>query len=143
MKNEPEIVDLDLAAKEEYVVVARVLTSLIAKRIGFDKDKQEDMGIAVGEACINVIQHAYKSNHNFNPRLQLRYLRYHQRLVIVVKDFGQGFDPYFVQQYIKRADIEKPERIGLGIFLIKTLMDEVEYDSNPAMGTQVRMTKYK
>lgn len=56
----------------------------------------------------------------------------------MVKDFGKGFAPCFVQVYIKYTDVERPENVGLGIFLIKALMDEVEYGSNLVGGTQVK-----
>lgn len=75
--------------------------------------------------------------------MNVRFLIYPKKLVVIIKDFGRGFDLQFVQHYIKRADVGVPEKVGLGIFLIKTLMDEVEYDSSIDKGTQVRMTKYR
>ncbi len=145
---EAAVIDLDLPASVEYLVIARLITSLVCKRMGFSEEKAEDTTIAVAEACINSIKHAYRNNQKYVKRVNIRYLLYQeestqQKLAIVVKDFGKGFDPYFVQLYIERADVERPETVGLGIFLIKTLMDEVEYDSSPARGTQLRMIKYK
>ena len=148
MSKEAEIINLDLPAGVEYIKMVRLLTSLVAKSIGFSEDVEEDINIAVSEACINTARHAYKNtcdvaSCSFTKRMHIRYLRYSKKLVVVVKDFGRGFDPCFVQQYVKRKDAEAPEKIGLGIFLIKTLMDEVEYDSSLTCGTQVRMTKYQ
>lgn len=40
---------------------------------------------------------------------------------------GKEFAAHFVQHYIKDNDIAEPEKIGTGIFLIKSLMEEVEY----------------
>lgn len=138
-----EIINVDISARVEYLAIVRLVTSLVCKRESFSVEKEEDITIAVAEAFINIVKHAYQNNHKQIRRANIRYLLYQEKLAIVVKDLGGGFDPCFVQLYVKRADVERPERVGLGIFLIKTLMDEVEYDSGPATGTQVRMTKFK
>jgi len=140
---EAEVINLDLPAKEEYLVIVRSVTSLVCQRIDFSEQKEEDAMIAIGEVFINAIKHAYRNTHNYINRTSIRFLHYPEKLVIVIKDFGRGFDPYFVSMFVKRDDIEQPERVGLGIFLIKALMDEVEYDSSLTGGTQVRLTKYK
>jgi len=142
-KKDAEIINLDLPAKEEYLIVARTVNSLVSARMEFSEEKREEIMIAVGEAFINAIKHAYSNKHRYQERVNIRFLNYCEKLVVVIKDFGKGFDPCFVTKFVKRVDIEQPERIGLGIFLIKTLMDEVEYDSSLTGGTQVRITKYK
>lgn len=140
---EAEIIDVEIPASPEYLAIVRSVNSLVCKRMGFSEEKEEDATIATAEACINAIKHAYQGGHKHRKRVNIRYLIYREKLATVVKDFGKGFDPNFVQLYVKRVDVERPERVGLGIFLIKTLMDEVEYDSGPVTGTQVRMIKYK
>ncbi|MFH1519486.1 MAG: ATP-binding protein [Candidatus Omnitrophota bacterium] len=142
-KVEAKIINIDLPAKSEYLEMSRLVTSVICQREHLSAEKEEDIKIVIGEAYINVTNHAYNHHHEQLNRINIRYLLYPEKLVIVVKDFGKGFDPYFVQKYIKRQDVQRPERVGLGIFLIKTLTDELEYDSSPAGGTQVRLTKYK
>jgi len=140
---EAEIINIDIPARAEYLAIARLVTSLVCRREGFSAEKEEDITIAVAEAFINTVKYAYQNNHKQAKRTNIRYLLYQEKLAIVVRDFGRGFDPCFVQLYVRRNDVERPERVGLGIFLIKTLMDEIEYDSGPATGTQVRMTKFK
>jgi len=141
---EAEIIDLDTPARAEYLAIIRSVTLLVCKRMDFSEEKEEDIKAAIAEAYINVIKHAYRnSDRNYIKRANIRYLLYPEKLAIVVKDFGRGFDPHFVQLYVKRADTERPEKVGLGIFLIKTLMDEIEYNSTLRGGTEVRMTKYK
>lgn len=140
---EAELINVELPAKTEYLVIARSVTSNICKRMGFAEQAQDDVITAVAEAYINASKHAYPNNGKQIKRVSIRYLLYEEKLAVVVKDFGRGFDPCFVQLYTRRGDAERPDRVGLGIFLIKTLMDEVEYDSSPSTGTQVRMTKFR
>ncbi|RRE00322.1 histidine kinase, partial [Mycobacteroides abscessus subsp. massiliense] len=39
-------------------------------------------------------------------------------------------------------DLEKPKGSGLGLFIIKTLMDDVDIESEHNHGTKIKMTKY-
>lgn len=143
--NSMEIVTLNLhiPAKAEHIATVRSDLSLLAKELGFNKEKEEDLIISAGEACVNVIQHAYKNNHLNSNMMNIRYLLYGNRLAVVLQDHGKGFDAHFVQRYVRGVDVKKPERIGLGIFLIKTLMDEVKYESSNDEGTSVTMVKYR
>lgn len=140
---EPKTISLECPAEAKYIAIIRLVTSLLAKRSGFSKENVEDLIMTIGESCVNVIRHAYKNNYLNLKIMSIRFLIYPKKMVLIVKDYGRGFDPQFVQRYIKRADVNVPEKVGLGIFLIKTLMDEVEYDSSVDKGTHVRMTKHK
>lgn len=142
-KKEAQIINIECPAKAEFAGFVRSTSSLLVKGLEFSREKQEDFSIAIGEACVNVIRHAYNGNLSNNNLINVRFLVYPEKLVVITKDFGRGFDLQFVQRYIKRTDVGVPEKVGLGIFLIKTLMDEVEYDSSIDKGTQVRMTKYR
>lgn len=143
-KKEAQIVNIECPAKAEFAGFIRSTSSFLVEGLEFSREKREDLSIAIGEACVNVIRHAYNGNaSNNNNVMTVRFLIYPKKLVVITKDFGRGFDLQFVQRYIKRADAIMPEKVGLGIFLIKTLMDEVEYDSSIDKGTQVRMTKYR
>ncbi len=145
MINSSEIVALDLRipAKGEYLASVRSDLSITARELGFNKEKEKDLVMAVCEACLNVIGHAYNGKHLNSKMMDIQYWMYPNKLVIMIKDHGKGFDAHFVQRYVKAADCAVPEKIGLGIFLIKTLMDEVEYESSIDKGTSVIMVKYK
>lgn len=139
---QPEVIELRYPCKAEYVGISRLLAAGIASRMNFTYDEIEDIKIAIGESCVNVVHHAYPDEHDEGNDIVVRCLVYPHKLVVIVKDTGRGFDLGFVQKYVKRRDFKKPPKIGLGIFLIKTVMDEVEYDTNLPHGTQVRMVKY-
>ncbi|MFH0926605.1 MAG: ATP-binding protein [bacterium] len=138
---EPDIIEIKVPGKSEYVGVVRLVMVSIANRMAFTNENTEDIKIAVGEACINVIKHAYHKDF-IDKEIIVRCLIYPNKLTIIIKDKGVGFSPLFVQQYVKRSYVSKDKKVGLGIFLIKSLMDEVEYDKNLPTGTQVRMIKY-
>ncbi len=133
-------ISLRVPCKAEYAMVVRLVASGIASHLDFTHDEIEQIKIAIGEACTNCIQHAYPSKRN-GEEIQVRFLPYPSKLVIIVEDFGEGFDAKLVEKYMLRKEREKGEE--LGIFLMKSLMDELEISSVPGVGTQVRMVKYK
>lgn len=138
---EPEVIELKFPCKAKYVGISRLLVAGIASRMNFTYDEIEEIKIGVGEACVNVIHHAY-CPPSPGDEIVIRCIVYPNKLVTIVKDTGQGFDSKFVQEYVECSDLKQPDKVGLGIFLIKTVMDEVEYDTNMPHGTQVRMVKY-
>ncbi|MFH1519502.1 MAG: ATP-binding protein [Candidatus Omnitrophota bacterium] len=138
----PAAVELKIPAKSEYMNVVRLAVAGIGERMGFSVDDIEDIKIAVAEACINSIRHGYQGKKSEENLVYMRFLIYPRKLKIVIKDEGGGFDTSRVGEYLKKADSDKIEGIGLGIYLIKTLMDEVQYSSS-SKGTEVKMLKNK
>lgn len=126
--------------KPEYAMVVRLLASGLASHRGFTHDEIENIKIAIGEACTNCIQHAYPPEQDTGDIL-VRFFVYPSKLVIIVEDSGIGFDVKLVEEFVQRAEREKGKK--LGIFLMKSLLDELEITSVSGEGTQVRMVKHR
>ena len=98
-----------------------------------------ELTLALEERVVNVISYAYQDSigHDITINISLK----DKDLILEVKDDGQPFNPLEVPE----PDIEKPleERNigGLGIFLIKTLMDEVEYKRKEGLNILVMKKK--
>ena len=141
-KDQVDIIELTIPCKSEYVGVARLAISGIASRMAFSYDDIEDIKIAVGEACINSIKHAYppsKLEKKEDNKILIKCATYQSKIDIIVKDQGIGFK-YLEVKPDEKKDI--PSKNGLGIFLMKSLMDDVSYNPNLNRGTEVHMTKY-
>jgi len=129
-----EIVKLSLPSKPEYVSVARLTSSVIANKMGFNFEDLEDIKIAVGEACNNAVIHGNGDNNNFD----ISFIVEEDKFVIIVKDEGKGFEV----KNCPTPDLCNPKESGLGIFIIKSLMDEVKVESSIGKGTGIKMVKY-
>lgn len=124
----------------EYMSVIRLTTSAIASKIGFDIEEVDDVKVSIGEACTNIIKHGFSEQQDsFN----IEYTIYEDKLTISVKDNGAGFDTSKIKQPSIDSDVAGIDDSGLGIFIIKSLMDEVEIKSNREEGTEIIMTKIK
>ena len=120
-----------MSVNPDFVSVIRLTLSGVASRIGFSLDDIEDMKVCVSEACTNAIKHSKKDE------FQVKFYVYHDRLTIEVLDDGIGYDV----DSLASPDLKNPKTSGLGIFIIKTLMDEVEIKSCNKCGTIIKMTK--
>jgi serine/threonine-protein kinase RsbW len=127
------IVRLEIPARAEWVAVARLAVAAVASRQRFSVDDIEDIKLAVAESCTNAIQHGTPDG-----TIAIVCEVTGEGLILTVRDRGQG-PPL--------SAVEK-ERIGesgrteeLGVFLIRALMDSVEYTSDVRDGTQLVMTK--
>lgn len=125
-------ISLSLPSKSEYVSIARLTASVIANNMGFDFDDIEDIKVAVGEACNNAVLHGQE-----NECFDLKFNVEEEKFIIEVKDSGHGFD---YKDY-HEPDLENPKENGLGIFIMKSLMDEVNIDSTVGEGTVIQLTK--
>ncbi|OJV61689.1 MAG: hypothetical protein BGO41_05560 [Clostridiales bacterium 38-18] len=127
-----ESINISLPSKPEYVSIARLTASFVANQMGFDIESIEDIKLAVGEACNNAILHSGTDN-TYN----LEFVKELDNLIIEVVDFGNGFN---IEKY-RKPDAEELQENGLGLFIIKSLMDEVQIESNEGTGTKIKMSK--
>jgi len=127
-----DIVELRVPCKAEWVALVRLSVAAVASRLHFSIDEIEDIKLAVAEACTNAIQHAHGSSY-----IEIRCEALQDGLRINVRDYGRGTRP----ESIRSRELEDERVGGLGVFLIRSLMDDVSYDVHPEQGTQLVMTK--
>jgi serine/threonine-protein kinase RsbW len=133
-----DTVELVVPGKPEYVRSVRLLAADIAESIPLPPSSVEELKVAVGEAITNVVRHAYHGCHDEIP-VFIAFHRSENELVIEITDQGCGFDPPGDECVSRLPDLSKVG--GLGIILIKQLMDGVMYWSRPGQGTHLRMSK--
>ncbi len=125
-------VELRIPSKAEWVAVARLAVAAVANRLNFSIEDIEDIKLAIAEACTNCIQHASGSD-----QIEIKCETELEGLTVRVRDHGQGTRP----EHIQSRRVDEPRVGGLGVFLIRSLMDTVEYDVSPERGTNLVMTK--
>ncbi len=133
-----EIVELEIPARAEFVALARLVVSAIASSDSTLADERiDDLKLAVSEACTNAIE-AHGAVHT-DERVLLRCFADGGTVEVSIQDRGGGFDP---AQLPDHPPVTDPDRLkferGLGIPLIRALVDEVEFSSSQG-GTAVRL----
>ena len=99
---------------------------------GMDKEDIFDIVLAVDEWISNIISHSYKvrcGKIEINLQLEGSIQLEDSKCTIIFKDQGETFSFYSVKEPDITEHIQKRIKRGFGIYLIKKLMDEVEYSS--------------
>ncbi|MBN1542493.1 ATP-binding protein [candidate division KSB1 bacterium] len=131
---------LRIPSQTENLELIRAFVGLVANKVGFSEDDIGKIELATDEACTNVIKHAYdpKDQKALDVAIQIDY----QKFTVLVTDHGKGFHPDEIKIPDMKEYLAELRVGGLGIYLMRTLMDEVDYKIRPGLSNQVRMVKY-
>ncbi len=109
----------------------------------FSEDDREDVALAIDEACTNVVTHSYLEGKKGN--IKVEYQLEPEILTISILDEGEkgqqfsldDLSPVDKEEYLKTLS-----RGGLGVHIIKKIMDRVEYTVSPGESNRLTMVKY-
>lgn len=121
-----------------YNNIVRGNTESIARKAGFDEDQVYETVMAVDEAYTNAVEHS--KTLDFELSLEIEYLIFNDRLEIIVKDKGRGFN--ISENSIKPVLGNDLSDRGRGLSLIKCLSDKFEIKTKQGIGTEVKIIKY-
>jgi serine/threonine-protein kinase RsbW len=97
--------------------------------------------LAVDEACSNIIEHAYGGEDR--GVIECSHRIRDGDLTIVLRDYGQPFDPAAVPEPDVEAGLEERPEGGLGLFFIRKIMDEVIFEFDSVTGNVLTLVKRK
>jgi serine/threonine-protein kinase RsbW len=128
---------LTIASRLPEIARARQWLRDQARAAGFTEREIHDLELVLSEACTNVIKHAYHGQPDYP--IALRLVIDETKLVLVIRDIGTKFD---LSAYTP-PDLDQPRERGYGVFIIRSLMDEVHYDTTGERGTTLTLVKYR
>ena len=125
---------LTIPAKAEYITLGRLALTGLARLRPLTDEELGDLKLALTEACTNSVQHAYS---NGGGAVEIVYELHSDRLVVEVSDNGKGFD-------LPLDDDARPglAEEGLGLAIIRTLADELEFGRRSGGGSTLRFVKH-
>lgn len=130
-------VELQLPSRLGCEKIAMETAANVALQMGFSPERVEDLKTAVAEACINAIEHGNRLDDTLPIGVMLS--MDNETLEVKVSDSGKGpRGPAQVPDIDKKMHEEQSPR-GMGMFLIESLMDEVEWVRCPHSGSYARM----
>lgn len=139
VKNKLKNKQLIVKSRTENLSGIRDFIASAAKSSGIKEDIVENIILAVDEACSNIIKHAYNRNPEGEIKINLELTD--GKFTVIIQDKGISFEPDSVpdpdlQKYYRQRRVG-----GLGMYLMKSLMDDVEYISIPGKFNKVLLTK--
>ena len=132
---------VQFAAKFDYLDEIREFVGAIARDGGFSDKDVYNIQLATDEAASNIIEHAYEKITD--GVLELSCGVRDELITIVLTDHGESFDPSEIPLPDLKADLSDRKIGGLGIFLMRKLMDEVHYEAKTDKSNVLTMTKRK
>jgi serine/threonine-protein kinase RsbW len=125
---------LCLPTDELSVPVVRHICTYALDEVGVSPTCQSDIGIALTEACTNVLDHATQDGEAYEVHIAID----DERCTIRVKDAGRGFD---VEAAATKPRADVTAESGRGLELIRALVDHVKFISKPEDGVIVHLEK--
>jgi len=132
-------ITLNIPSEFRHIYLLDLVLAYIAKEMDFDEETKEQVNLAVIEAGTNAIKHGNKNDPS--KAVRFRFDLSDDRLEIFIKDCGSGFKPDEIGDPLSPENFMKP--CGRGIFLMKALMDEVDFVVSNDCGTEVKLIKHK
>ncbi|MCX6143223.1 MAG: ATP-binding protein [Ignavibacteriales bacterium] len=129
-----------IESRTDNLLEVREFVLRAARVFGFSEEEASKIVLAVDEACTNVIKHAYQFAPDREIEIVIQPVK--DRMQITVIDDGKSFNPSIAKLPDLKQHLSHYRRGGLGIYLMRTLMDKVEYKYAPGKKNEVRLTKY-
>ena len=111
-----------------------------ANKAGLNEAEVYAVQLAVDEATTNIIEHGYGGE--CPSRIDITCEILEDGLKVVLYDDAEPFNPEEVPEPQTNVPLEELKPRGLGVFLIRKMMDEVIYQSTPDRGNTLTLIKH-
>ncbi len=109
----------------------------LLNQAGFPEKTAESILIALCEGVTNAIRHSYLGQPG--KKILISYEEFPDKVTLKIRDFGVKFDPKSVPEPV----IPPVKGGGLGVYFMKTIMDELEYNTAHTEGNELILSKKK
>jgi len=134
-----ESVKMTFPNKLNYIPFVQRFVREIATMIGFSGDEMRHIDIAVDEAVSNIMVHTIEEE---NPTSEIICEKIPGGMKIILKDMAIPFDPMHLKRYELSKDLHDISGAGLGIYLIRKMMDDLLFRNLGTGGKETIMIKY-
>lgn len=131
-----DVLILTIPSVPRLLKVVRCTIAGMCDLAGFSLKDRDRICLAVDEACSNIIRHSYKGSPDGKIVITCRVGG--DKIDISIRDFGEKID----LERVKPPDLGDVKPGGLGVHMIRSVMDTMEYDCSHEVGTEIHMTKY-
>lgn len=132
---------LSIPSDPKYLCAVRVFVGEVCRRHGYADMQTSQVVLAVDEALANVIKHGYLGRADGRISLRLDPVTDASKgpgLAFTIDDWGRQVDP----TTIRSRDLADIRPGGLGVHIIRQVMDSAEYQTPAGQGMRLTMTKY-
>jgi serine/threonine-protein kinase RsbW len=139
--NGHQFVRLELTGTFEMLDFVQLVSDHVARGIGLDEEARHWLSVAIRESVINAIKHGNRNDATKRVFVEFATAAPADvpEVAIRIRDQGEGFNPALVANPLDPENLLKSS--GRGIFLIRSFMDDVQWQRAPEGGMEIRMIK--
>ncbi|MFC2083773.1 ATP-binding protein [Bacteroidota bacterium] len=132
--------ELTIRSSTDNLSSVRDFTKGATEEIGVDQKSAGKIILAVDEACTNIIKHAYE--YSRGGKIHIKIKADNKKFSITIIDDGIHFNPDLVPEPNLMILQKEKRGGGLGMFLMRKLMDEINYTNISPNRNKVVLVKY-
>ena len=125
---------LTLPNEMPYLRLAQSFVREVAAHFGFEGASLSQIELAVEEAVANVMQHGYDAEES--QAFDIICERLPGGIRVIIHEMGMPFDPSRIPEY------RPGETAGMGVFLMKAMMDDCSFHNLGPLGKETHLIKY-
>ena len=123
-----------------HLIVVRDFVSRLVRQSRLDRQEENKVILAVDEAVTNIIEHGYDEGAEGSIEIEVE-AGEHQ-FKIVSRDTGRIFNPEVIDDPNMKDHVQRGHKKGLGIFLMRQIMDEVRYKFKDGIKNELTLVKF-
>ncbi|MCF6269905.1 MAG: ATP-binding protein [Melioribacteraceae bacterium] len=129
MKSEIDITktEIVISSSTDNLSLLRSFIEFHGREFKLNKREIAHISLSVDEACTNIIEHAYKNSKN--GKIKIKIDKNNNKIFVKLTDNGSKFDPSIIPEPNIAENQKLKKGGGLGMFLMKKIMDEVKYNA--------------
>ncbi len=121
--------------------VREEVTQVVDKSVFSERDRKLII-VAVDEAVTNIMEHAYDNDLEGELDIELILDYNATRFEVIIRDSGKEFDPSELEAPDIKSHVGKGASHGLGIFMMRQIMDVINYSFVNGVKNELQMIKY-
>jgi serine/threonine-protein kinase RsbW len=134
--------ELVVSNETNNLACVREFIQLNLARTALDGGEHVKIILAVDEAVSNIMRHAYEDFAKGTRSIEIIFQADEKKIVLTLKDSGREFDPTVVRELNIAEHVKLGKKYGLGLFLMRRIMDEVKFVFRSGIENMLTMVKY-
>ena len=133
--------ELTVPSDTTYLAQVRAAVIEVVGKELFPPAKASLIALAVDEAVANIMEHAYPPGSD-GGKIDVVLDANPKRFEVLIRDRGMSFDPRIAPDVDMQEHVKAGKKGGLGIFLMRRIMDEINYSYKQGVHNELQMIKY-
>ncbi|HKS16025.1 MAG TPA: ATP-binding protein [Planctomycetota bacterium] len=131
---------LTVANDTRHLLAVRDFTSRMARHGGWSAEDVHKIVLAIDEAVTNIIEHGYNKGERGTIEIEAEWEG--DRFQVVIRDSARVFNPESIPAPDMAEHVKAGRKKGLGLFLMRQIMDEVRYRYKDGVQNELTLVKF-